>query len=296
MVGAIAILNVRLARQQGNLSKVEVEAHMTVQIVVVGVGKLGRAIMSAANRDADSLGAGGQNPDGGVRVVAGVDKRLVEQSEGAAIQVCGAPIYAGLHDVPQQFDVLVDASHAESLPAVLEYAVANKKPLLVAATGHSPQQLGALEEAAQQIPILRSSNLSVGVNVTRRLVEQAAKMLGDVDVEIVEAHHRMKVDAPSGTALTLAEAVRDATGTGRQFVYGRSPDTSGARGKEIGIHAVRGGTVVGEHTVTFLMDDELVEVRHVAQSRDVFGHGALRAVQFLERQPPGLYTMGDLLD
>lgn len=259
-----------------------------VRIVLNGVGKLGRAIISASK---DSTQAKSR-----AKVVAGVDEHLVPSADVGHVSVEGVPVYGSLEDVSRKFHVLMDCSRAEGLETVVDFALSRGKPLVVAATGHSEAQLALLAEAAAQIPILRSTNLSVGVNVTRRLVEEASKMLGDVDVEVVEAHHRMKVDAPSGTALTLAEAARDVTGTNRPFVFGRGPDTPGKRGQEIGIHAVRGGTVVGEHTVTFLLEDEMVQIRHVAQSRQVFGYGALKAASFIKGQPPGLYDMGDLLD
>lgn len=246
------------------------------RIVLNGAGKLGHAIMNAALEQ-----------QGPVEVVAAVDNSEIE---GLPV-----PLYSSLDQVSEDFDVVVDASRAEGLETVLEFASREGKPLLIAATGHSGPQFEALEKAAEQIPILLSSNLSVGVNVLRALTEAAGKMLGPVDAEIVETHHRMKVDAPSGTALTLAETLRDATDPDREFVYGRTPEDDEPRGGEIGIHAVRGGTVVGEHSVTFLLDGEIVELRHVAQSRDIFGHGALRAAEFIEDQPAGLYDMADVL-
>ena len=251
------------------------------RVVINGVGKLGQAVI-AASQDPGAAG--------NVVVVAGVDAAWSKVSRGVEV-----PVVKSLDAVPDDFDVIVDCSRAEGVDGVLEFALENEKAVVIAATGHSEEQLARIEKAARKIPVLHSSNLSLGVNVLRRLVEDAGAMLGPVDAEIVETHHRMKVDAPSGTALTLAEALRDATGGDRKLVYGRSPEDHGARGKEIGIHAVRGGTVVGEHTVTFLLDDEIVELRHVAQSRGVFGYGALRASAFVAAQEPGLYSMADLL-
>lgn len=263
-----------------------------VRIVVYGTGKLGVAIVTSGEERAASAEPTGGS---GARVVAGVDRHWVENHGSDETLPGGIPVYASLDQVEKEFDVLVDASRAEALAEALNHAVEAKLPLIIAATGHTEDQLEEIEKAAQTIPILRSSNLSVGVNVLRRLSHQAAQMLGATDVEIVETHHRMKVDAPSGTALTLAEAVRDGSGGSRDFLYGRSPDTPGKRGNEIGIHALRGGSVVGEHTVTFYLDDEIVELRHVAQTRQVFGFGALRAAEFISGQKPGLYTMEDLL-
>lgn len=245
------------------------------RVVVNGVGKLGRAIVAAAAQS------------DAVQVVAGVDSFLDT--------IPGLPVYPALDQVSEEFDVIVDASRADGLQTVLPFAVGHDKSLVIAATGHTDDQLQQLAKAAESIPVFRATNLSVGVNVVRALTEQAGRMLGPVDAEIIETHHRMKVDAPSGTALTLAETLRDATDPGRPFVYGRTPEDDHARGNEIGIHAVRGGTVVGEHTVRFLMDDEVVEIKHVALSRQVFGFGAVRAAEFIAYQPPGLYGMPDLL-
>ena len=249
---------------------------VVTRVVINGVGKLGQAILAAASQD------------DGVEVVAAVDPNV---PQGISV-----PVYDSLEAVSEDFDTVVDASRAEGLTAVLDFALAAGKSVVIAATGQSEEQLAHLEQASSQIPVFRATNLSVGVNVLRRLTEEAGRMLGLVDAEIVEAHHRMKVDAPSGTALTLAEALRDATDPNRPLVYGRTPDDHEARGGEIGIHAVRGGTVVGEHSVFFLLDDEILELRHVAQSRQVFGHGAVKACEFIATQEPGLYGMGDLLD
>lgn len=261
-----------------------------VRILIHGAGKLGQAIIAAAR--AQGQQGSGDGADHSVAVVGAVDGYLAAQKGKTAL---GVPLFSSLDEVDVDFDVVVDSSRAEHLQTVLDFAVEQGKPVIVAATGHTDAQLEQIAKAAQSIAVLRSSNLSVGVNVVRRLVADAARMLGPVDTEIVEAHHRMKIDAPSGTALTLAEAVRDASDPTRPFVYGRTPDTVGARGNEIGIHAVRGGSVVGEHTVTFLLEDEIVEVRHVAQSRQVFGFGALKVAQFIVKQPAGMYSMEDLL-
>ncbi len=253
---------------------------MLVRVVINGVGKLGNAILSASK-------ATETNGEDHVQVVAGVDANPNTTDS--------IPIYASLDDVEEEFDVVIDASRAEAVPSVLNFAIANNKPVVIAATGHTDDQLALVEEASSTIPIFQASNLSLGVSVIRRLVEAAGRMLGSVDAEIIETHHRMKVDAPSGTALTLAEALRDSTNPGRDFVYGRTPADVGARGGEIGIHALRGGTVVGEHTVRFLLDDEIVEISHVAQSRQVFGFGAVRAAEFIASQQAGLYGMEELI-
>lgn len=267
-----------------------------LNVAVFGVGRLGQAVISAAqaNSSRSELEEDPHADEPQIRVVAAVDRR---SDPTAGDRVASVPLYPCLDDAGREetIDVIVDSSRAEGLEEVLSYAVSKQVPLVVAATGHSPAQIEMLQEASERIPILRSSNLSVGVNVLRRLTEQATRMLGDVDTEIVEVHHRLKIDSPSGTALTLAQTIRDASDGDRPLVYGRRPDEVGVRGAEIGIHSVRGGTVVGEHTVTFLLDDEIVELRHVAQSRQVFGFGALKAAAYVANQSAGLYNMEDLL-
>ncbi len=259
-----------------------------MDVIVYGAGRLGKAIISAAAQERER----GASPS--VNVVAAVDSHLLDSSGADALTV---PLYASMQDATAQHptDVIIDSSNAAGLDAVLDFATSTRTPLVVAATGHSEEQLNRMRDAANTIPLLRSTNLSVGVNVLRRLTADATTMLGTVDTEIVEAHHRLKVDSPSGTALTLAEAVQQASDPRRPLVFGRRPEEVGARGNEIGVHAVRGGTVVGEHTVTFLLDDEIVELRHVAQSREVFGFGALKAAAFVDGKPAGFYTMEDLL-
>jgi 4-hydroxy-tetrahydrodipicolinate reductase len=192
-------------------------------------------------------------------------------------------------------DVLIDFSSAAAAEAICAVATKSSTPLVMGTTGHSGQQRSVIEAAAGTIPIVLASNFSVGVNALFALTEQAAKILGEnFDVEIVETHHRMKKDAPSGTAKTLAEILQRVRET-KRLRHGRE-GMVGERDKlEIGIHSVRGGDVVGDHTVIFAGDGEMVELLHRASSRETFARGALRAARWVIGKPAGLYSMGNVL-
>ena len=217
---------------------------------------------------------------------------------------CGVDIASGQADYPlftsyegvPACDVIVDFSRWQPGADLLSYAVANRVPAVICATGLSDEQLAAIDEAAKVIPVFRSGNMSVGIALLRALARKAAQVLGeDFDVEIVEAHHNRKADAPSGTALMLFDAVKDAYAEPRQPQHGRSGRDSKRRHNEIGIHALRGGTVTGEHEVCFFGPSERISVSHSAENRGVFAQGALRAAAFLIGKEPGLYTMDDVV-
>lgn len=223
----------------------------------------------------------------GVEVVGGVDVRGGEAA---------FPIYASFDACPPLGDAIIDFSRPEGLESLLRYARANRLPAVLATTGYTPEQLRAVDEAAREIPVFRSANMSIGVALLRQLSRRAAQVLGeDFDVEIVEAHHNRKVDAPSGTALMLYDAVKDAYDQPREAVYGRSGRDCKRWHAEIGIHALRGGTVTGEHEVCFLGPSERITLRHSAEDRSVFAVGALRAAAFLMGKAPGIYAMEDLI-
>lgn len=196
------------------------------------------------------------------------------------------------------FDVVVDFSSPEATLSAIEICRQQRKGLVIGTTGFSAEQRKLIEAAAKEIPICQSANFSVGVNVVLKLLQQAAQVLGDeYDVEIVEAHHRAKVDSPSGTALRMGEVV--ARGLGRELracaVYGREGNTGARDRKTIGFATVRGGDVIGDHTVLFLGEGERVEISHKASNRSNFALGALRAAQWLQGKEPGLYDMQDVL-
>ncbi len=192
-------------------------------------------------------------------------------------------------------DVLIDFSNAAAAEAICAQATASRTPLVIGTTGHSAEQRRSIESAAEMVPVILASNFSVGVNALFALTEQAAKILGqNFDVEMIETHHRMKKDAPSGTAKTLVEILQRARKT-EKLRHGRE-GLSGERDQaEIGIHSVRGGDVVGDHTVIFAGDGERLELTHRASSRETFARGALRAARWIIAKRPGLYSMRDVL-
>ncbi|MBQ6263026.1 MAG: 4-hydroxy-tetrahydrodipicolinate reductase [Clostridia bacterium] len=244
-----------------------------IKIILSGCsGKLGSAIAKRA-KESDKFS-----------VVCGVDVKPTEAP---------FPVYASFGEVKEEADVLIDASHHSTTPDLLEYAVAHVLPAVICTTGHTEAEGELIRRASERIPILKSRNMSVGINVLLDLVKRAAASLGDgYDVEIVEAHHNSKLDAPSGTALMLADAVKEVR-EDSEYIYDRH-DVRRARGKdEIGIHSIRGGTIVGEHSVIFAGHDEVVTISHSAGSRELFAVGALRAAEFLIKKEPGFYTMGD---
>ena len=223
----------------------------------------------------------------GVAIVAGVD--IADAS-------LPYPLYHSLAEVKEQADVVVDFSSAAGLEEHLGDCLANKLPIVLAATGFTQDDLTKIDEAAKVIPVFKTGNFSLSINLLQMLAKKAAQVLGDdFDVEIVERHHHTKKDAPSGTALMLAASVNEGLGGGKENVYGRHGMVGERKKSEIGIHAVRGGTIVGEHEVMFAGEDEIVTLSHSARSRKVFAVGALRAAQWLVGKPAGLYDMNDLL-
>lgn len=201
------------------------------------------------------------------------------------------PVYPAFSFVQEKADVIVDFSRPEGLKALLEYAVSRKIPCVLGATGYQEKELAAISEAAKSIPIFRSANMSLGVYVLQTLAKQAKALLPDFDIEIVERHHNQKIDAPSGTAVMLYNAVKSQE---TQPVYGREGRTQKRQKNEIGIHAIRGGTVAGEHEIGFYGPGETLRIEHQAQDRSIFALGALRAARFIAAQTPGEYDMNDL--
>jgi 4-hydroxy-tetrahydrodipicolinate reductase len=207
------------------------------------------------------------------------------------------PSYKYLFDVKEEYDVIIDFSNAAGLPNLLEYAVSKKAPVVICTTGLSQKDKDMVKEASNSIPILTSANMSLGVNLLLSLVKTAAKVLeGSFDIEIVERHHNQKADSPSGTALMIADSINSALSEKKEYVYGRHTKTDKRSASEIGIHAIRGGNIVGDHSVIFAGAGEVVEINHSALSRDVFGVGAIKAAKYLYNKTPGLYDMGDVID
>lgn len=199
-------------------------------------------------------------------------------------------------NVNVEYDAIIDFSHFSLIDDVLEAGIAKKVPVLVATTGHTEEQLKKIEKAAELIPVIKATNTSLGVNIVNEIVAFATKLLKDFDIEIVEKHHNRKIDAPSGTASTLLEIVKENLDDGNDYrtVYGREGYSKRAE-KEIGVHAIRGGNIVGEHTVIYAKNDEIIEIKHEALSRKMFSDGAVKAVEFLKGKDAGKYTMRDVL-
>lgn len=270
----------------------EVTSTATRIAVSGAAGRMGRMLVAAIAEAEDlTLAAAVDHPQS---PHIGVDA-----GELAGVGSAGTAIGGSLGDVaPGAFDVLLDFSAPEATLAALRICAAQGKPAVVGTTGFDDAGLAAIRQTAQSVPVLLSPNMSVGVNVVFKLVEAAARALGDdVDVEVFEAHHRHKVDAPSGTAVRLGEVLAAALGRdlASDAVYGREGITGERPNRTIGFHSLRGGDIVGEHTVTFAGTGERIEITHRAASRSNFAAGALRAVRFIVDQPPGLYGMDGVL-
>lgn len=230
--------------------------------------------------------------------------RLVSQREDCRIAAgidlhplaAAFPVFSKAEDCTVPSQVIVDFSHPSVTVPLLEYAVRTQTPAVICTTGLEEQQLSRLHQAAQQIPVFFSANMSLGVSLLAELAKKAAKVLGgSFDIEIVEKHHNQKVDAPSGTALMLADAISQQLEQEPQYVYDRHSRRAKRSRNEIGLHAIRGGTIVGEHDILFAGHDELITLSHTALSKEIFGSGAINAALFLVGKQPGLYNMGDLV-
>lgn len=206
-------------------------------------------------------------------------------------------VFESIDNFKKKADVIIDFSHPSSLEKLLEYAVSTNTPAVVATTGLSNVQLENIKEVSKKVPIFFSANMSLGVNLVRELAEKATKVLGSsFDIEIVEAHHNQKIDAPSGTALMLANSISEQLRTPPVYEFDRHSKRAKREKNEIGIHAVRGGTIVGEHEIIFAGHDEVIKISHSAMSKEIFATGSINAALFLCGKPAGLYSMIDLID
>ena len=237
-------------------------------------GRMGAAVIAAAKEAGD-------------RIVAGVDINPAADSP--------FPIFTSPDEFQGRADVIVDFSHHSALQGLLAYATKNGTPIVVCTTGHTEEELAAMKEASSIVPVFFSRNMSLGVNLLIALCRRAAATLGDAfDIEIIEKHHNQKLDAPSGTALMIADAISEEKE--HPYVYDRHAERRARAKGEIGLHAVRGGTIVGEHEVMFCGKDEIITLSHSAASREVFATGALRAAHFMTGKPAGLYNMDDVVN
>ena len=248
------------------------------KIIISGCcGHMGRVVADICAGDPD------------VEVTAGID--ILGQP------MDGFPVFPSPAACTAQADAVIDFSHPAALNGLLDFCAAHKLPIVLATTGYSEEQLTQIDEAAKIIPVFRSANMSLGINVLLDLVKRAAALLGDgFDVEITERHHSRKLDAPSGTALMLADAAAAALPYEAQYVYDRYSVRKPRDRREIGISSLRGGTIVGDHSVVFAGRDEVVEFTHHAASREVFAVGAVKAAKFLAGvDAPGMYDMSSLI-
>ncbi|MGM9648875.1 MAG: 4-hydroxy-tetrahydrodipicolinate reductase [Butyricicoccaceae bacterium] len=224
-----------------------------------------------------------------VKIVAGFDAYTEKLSD--------YPVYADPCEFSGACDVIIDFSNPSATESLLSYCVRTKTPVVICTTGHSEAQLSMIRNAAEIIPVFRSGNMSIGINLMMELLKKCASVLGEgYDVEITEKHHNQKLDAPSGTALMLADAVSEALPYDPEYTYNRHDRREKRPAHEIGMHSIRGGTIVGEHEVLFAGRDELIEIRHTALSREVFAVGAVDAGIFLaSKTDPGMYDMSDVI-
>lgn len=249
-----------------------------VRILLCGCfGKMGRVIQQLVAERTDCT------------IAAGVD--LFADSTAAF------PAYTNIADVQEEADVIIDFSHPSLLTPILSYAAQKGGiPAVLCTTGYSAEQVEALKTAAQTQPVFYSRNMSLGINLLIELSKKAAKVLGDqFDIEIIEKHHNQKIDAPSGTALMLADAIASVRDGETQYVYDRHAQRKKREKSEIGLHAVRGGTIVGEHEVVFAGNHEVITLSHSAQSKELFATGAVNAAVYMCGKGPGLYDMSDMI-
>ncbi|MGI6744998.1 MAG: 4-hydroxy-tetrahydrodipicolinate reductase [Acutalibacteraceae bacterium] len=239
-------------------------------------GKMGNAITRIVSERKDT------------EIAAGVDI-----NEFASLPY---PVFAKFSELNIKADLIIDFSNPSALNSILDYAVSNKLPLVIATTGLSELQLELIKTAAKEIPIFYSANMSLGISLLCELSKTSVKALdGLFDIEIVEAHHNQKLDAPSGTALLLAEEIKSACADEKRYEYDRHSKKEKRSPEEIGIHSIRGGTIVGEHQVIFAGHDEIITLSHTALSKDIFAEGAVNAGLFLLNKSSGLYSMSDLV-
>lgn len=206
------------------------------------------------------------------------------------------PVFTNPDDFTGDADVVIDFSHPSALTNVLNYCKKRNLPVILATTGFSDEQKKEFNDASNEIPVFFSANMSLGINLLIDLAKKATKLLeGNFDIEIVERHHNQKIDAPSGTALAIADAIDETLSFPAEYVYDRHAVRKKRKKTEIGLHAVRGGTIVGDHEVIFAGTDEVIELKHSAHSKEVFAVGAIKAAKFMTDKPAGMYNMNDLI-
>lgn len=248
-----------------------------VKLILVGAcGKMGRVIADIVSKREDC------------EIIAGVDKFPQE---------CAFPVYEKITDVSEKADAVIDFSHPSALDDLISYSKQTGTALVLATTGYDDEQKNKIKDASAVCPIFFTYNMSMGINLLANLAQKAAEILGDgFDIEIVEKHHNQKIDAPSGTALMLADAICDVTPNPMKYEYDRHSKREKRSKNEIGLHAIRGGTIVGEHDIIFAGRDEIITLSHSARSKEVFAVGAVNAAIYMAGKDSGLYDMKELID
>lgn len=240
-------------------------------------GKMGQVITKLVKDDADAV------------IVAGIDLNTDMDND--------YPVFKSLDECTEEADVIIDFASPKFLTEMLDWATDKQIPIVLCTTGYTNEQLEEINAASKKVALLRSENMSLGINLILKLVKTMAGVLAQsgYDIEIIEKHHNQKVDAPSGTALAIADSINETLSNEYEYKYDRSGERKKRGDKEIGIMSLRGGTIVGEHEVIFAGTDEVIEIRHTAYSKAVFGKGAVEAAKFLKGQPAGLYDMGSVI-
>ena len=249
-----------------------------VKIIMHGCnGKMGQVITKIVKEDSNA------------EIVAGIDKYMGIQNE--------YPVFESLGKCDTEADVVIDFSNAAAVDELLESCVEKQLPVVLCTTGLSEAQLAKVKATSEKVAVLKSANMSLGVNMLLKLLQDATKILAPAgyDIEIVEKHHNQKVDAPSGTALALADSINEVLNNEYTYTYDRSQERKKREKTEIGICAVRGGTIVGEHEVIYAGEDEVIEFKHTAHSKAVFAKGAVEAAKFLKGKEAGMYDMKDVI-
>ncbi|MCH5137678.1 4-hydroxy-tetrahydrodipicolinate reductase [Clostridiaceae bacterium UIB06] len=246
-----------------------------IRVILSGCnGKMGRVISNIVSNFPD------------LKIVAGVDRTTSQNTY---------PVFSDIADCNVDADVIIDFSRPDALESLIKYAKEKNVGIVLCTTGFTDEQILKINEAANEIPIFRSANMSIGINVVNKVLKNISELLyKDFDIEIIEKHHNQKVDAPSGTALLLANTIKDSLPEETIFVHGREGIAKRSH-KEIGIHAIRGGSIVGDHEVIFAGQGEVIEISHYAISREVFAVGSLKACQFMYGKENGLYSMDDVV-
>ena len=249
-----------------------------IKIIMNGCnGKMGQVITRLVNEDADC------------EIVAGFDVNDTVKNT--------YPVFTNPDEFTGEADVVIDFSHPSALTGILNYCKKKNLPVILATTGYSDEQKEEFKAASNEIPVFFSANMSLGINLLIALAKTATKLLeGNFDIEIVERHHNQKIDAPSGTALAIADAIDETLSYPAEYVYDRHAVRKKRKKTEIGLHAVRGGTIVGDHEIIFAGTDEVIELKHSAHSKEVFAVGAIKAAKFISTKPAGMYSMNDIIN